>query len=129
MKRGMTVRGAYAEAVSGPSFDESIRLEPTQVNGFLQAYRTVISEALIGSVSHELRSPLSSIIGSASILARAPEVRGSERLLPLEVALDRLHRDEAVLAVEVHGVGLRIDDHSNATVIVRHSKGEIEHEA
>lgn len=42
-----------------------------------------LREALIGSVSHELRSPLSSIIGSASILARAPEVRGSGRLLPL----------------------------------------------
>jgi K+-sensing histidine kinase KdpD len=42
-----------------------------------------LREALIGSVSHDLRSPLSSIIGSASILARAPEVKASERLLPL----------------------------------------------
>jgi K+-sensing histidine kinase KdpD len=42
-----------------------------------------LREALIGSVSHELRSPLSSIIGSTSILARAPEVRASERLLSL----------------------------------------------
>jgi K+-sensing histidine kinase KdpD len=42
-----------------------------------------LREALIGSVSHELRSPLSSIIGSASILARAPEVGASARLLPL----------------------------------------------
>lgn len=48
--RGMTLRGAYAQAASGPSFDESIRLEPTQINGFPQAYRTVISESLIGSV-------------------------------------------------------------------------------
>jgi K+-sensing histidine kinase KdpD len=42
-----------------------------------------LREALIGSVSHELRSPLSSILGSASILARSPEVTASERLLPL----------------------------------------------
>ena len=48
--KGATIRGAYAQALSGPSFDESIRLEPTQVDGFLQAYRTVISESLIGSV-------------------------------------------------------------------------------
>ncbi|HEX5999611.1 MAG TPA: ATP-binding protein [Hyphomicrobiaceae bacterium] len=42
-----------------------------------------LREALIGSVSHELRSPLSSIIGTASILARAPEVQTSERLVSL----------------------------------------------
>jgi len=42
-----------------------------------------LREALIGSVSHELRSPLSSIVGAASILARAPEVKSGERLLPL----------------------------------------------
>lgn len=49
--RGATIRGAYAEAVSGASFDESIRLEPTQVAGFLQSYRTLASEALVGSAS------------------------------------------------------------------------------
>jgi tetratricopeptide (TPR) repeat protein len=46
-----TIRGAYTEAISGTSFDESIRLEPTQVAGFLQAYRTAISEDLVGSVA------------------------------------------------------------------------------
>ena len=46
-----TIRGAYMEAISGTSFDESIRLEPTQVAGFLQAYRTIISEDLIGPVA------------------------------------------------------------------------------
>ncbi len=48
---GATIRGAYSEAISGTSFDESIRLEPTQVAGFLQAYRSITSEALIGSVA------------------------------------------------------------------------------
>lgn len=48
--KGATIRGAYAQALSGPSFDESIRLEPTQVDGFLQAYRTVVSESLLGSI-------------------------------------------------------------------------------
>ena len=48
---GATVRAAYATAINGASFDESVRLEPTQVAGFLQAYRTVASESLIGGVS------------------------------------------------------------------------------
>ncbi len=46
-----TIRGAYTEAISGTSFDESIRLEPTQVAGFLQAYRTILSEDVVGSVA------------------------------------------------------------------------------
>ena len=49
--RGATIRAAYAEAISGTSFDESVRLEPTQVAGFLQAYRSIASESLVGSVA------------------------------------------------------------------------------
>jgi hypothetical protein len=33
--RGAAVRAAYSRAISGASFDENIRLEPTQVAGFL----------------------------------------------------------------------------------------------
>ena len=49
--RGATIRGAYAEAIGGTSFDESVRLEPTQVAGFLQSYRSITSESLIGAVA------------------------------------------------------------------------------
>ena len=49
--RGATVRAAYTEAVSGTSFDESIRLEPAQVAGFVQTYRSLVSESLIGAVA------------------------------------------------------------------------------
>ena len=49
--RGATVRAAYMEAISGTTFDESVRLEPTQVSGFLQSYRSLASESLIGSVA------------------------------------------------------------------------------
>ncbi|MEO6785446.1 MAG: TonB-dependent receptor, partial [Chthoniobacteraceae bacterium] len=49
--RGAAIRAAYTEAISGTSFDESLRLEPTQVAGFLQAYRSIASESLIGSVA------------------------------------------------------------------------------
>ena len=50
------VRGVYAEGLGGVTFDESVRLEPSQVAGFSQAYRTVISESLpgVGSVEAPL---------------------------------------------------------------------------
>ncbi len=46
----LTVRGVYTEGLGGVTFDESVRLEPAQIAGFNQAYRTVISESLVGSV-------------------------------------------------------------------------------
>ena len=49
--RGAVVRAAYTEGVSGASFDESIQLEPSQVAGFLQSYRGLISESLVGAVA------------------------------------------------------------------------------
>jgi Tfp pilus assembly protein PilF len=46
--RSLTIRGAYAEAVSGASIDEDVRLEPVQVAGFNQSFRTLIPEDLMG---------------------------------------------------------------------------------
>ena len=48
--RDFTLRGMAASGLGGLTFDESLRLEPTQLAGFNQAYRTVISESLVGSV-------------------------------------------------------------------------------
>ncbi|HET7534848.1 MAG TPA: hypothetical protein VFJ90_00240, partial [Candidatus Didemnitutus sp.] len=48
--RWFTVRGAYLEAVGGATYDESVRLEPVQIAGFSQAFRSVISESLVGTV-------------------------------------------------------------------------------
>jgi hypothetical protein len=48
--RWFTMRGVYAEALGGVTFDESVRLEPAQLAGFNQAYRTVLSESIAGSV-------------------------------------------------------------------------------
>lgn len=48
--REFVLRGAWSEGVGGMSFDESVRLEPVQISGFSQAFRTVISESLVGSV-------------------------------------------------------------------------------
>ncbi len=47
-------RGAYTEGLGGVTFDESIRLEPSQIAGFGQAYRTIISESIAGSVEAPL---------------------------------------------------------------------------
>jgi len=52
--RRFTMRGVYTEGMGGVTFDESVRLEPVQLAGFNQAYRTVISESLAGSVENPL---------------------------------------------------------------------------
>ncbi|MEP2774932.1 MAG: FecR domain-containing protein [Luteolibacter sp.] len=52
--RRFTMRGVYTEGMGGVTFDESVRLEPVQLAGFNQAYRTVISESLAGSVETPL---------------------------------------------------------------------------
>ena len=44
-----TVRFAYTRSLGGVSFDQSVRLEPTQVAGFNQAFRSLIPEAVAGS--------------------------------------------------------------------------------
>jgi tetratricopeptide (TPR) repeat protein len=45
------VRGSYARSLGGVSFEESVQLEPNQVAGFNQVFRSVISESLVGSVA------------------------------------------------------------------------------
>ena len=45
------VRGAYAQSLGGVSFDESVSLEPNQIAGFNQVFRSIISESVVGSVA------------------------------------------------------------------------------
>ncbi|MEO0453102.1 MAG: FecR domain-containing protein [Verrucomicrobiota bacterium] len=47
---GYKFRGVYAQTRSGVSFEESVRLEPVQLAGFNQAFRTVIPESEINAV-------------------------------------------------------------------------------
>jgi len=49
-RAGIVARGVYTESMGGVSFDESIRLEPTQLLGFNQSFRSIISESLVGPV-------------------------------------------------------------------------------
>jgi len=46
-KRGL-LRASYTESLGGLFFDNSIRLEPTQVGGFNQAFRSLIPESVAG---------------------------------------------------------------------------------
>lgn len=47
----VTVRAAYAQSMAGVTLEDSFRLEPAQLAGFPQAFRTLISERLVGSVA------------------------------------------------------------------------------
>jgi len=47
---GTTFRFAYTRSLAGASLDQSYRLEPSQVAGFIQSYRTLIPESLVGAV-------------------------------------------------------------------------------
>jgi Tfp pilus assembly protein PilF len=44
--KGSTVRAGYTRSLGGVSFDQSFRLEPTQVAGFNQAFRSIIPESI-----------------------------------------------------------------------------------
>jgi Tfp pilus assembly protein PilF len=47
---GTTVRFAYTRSLSGASLDQSYQLEPSQVAGFIQSYRSIIPESVVGPV-------------------------------------------------------------------------------
>jgi len=47
----VALRGAFTRSLGGVSLDESYRLEPTQLNGFPQAFRSLVSESAVGSVA------------------------------------------------------------------------------
>ncbi len=48
-----TFRGAYSRSLGGVSFERSFQLEPSQVAGFTQSFRSVVPESVAGSISAE----------------------------------------------------------------------------
>lgn len=46
---GTTVRFAYTRSLAGTSIDQSYQIEPSQVAGFIQNYRAVIPESIVGA--------------------------------------------------------------------------------
>jgi two-component system sensor histidine kinase KdpD len=59
------------------------RLATTAREAEMRSEAEMLREAMIGAVSHELRSPLSSIVGAVSVLSASPEIANSTRLSPL----------------------------------------------
>jgi tetratricopeptide (TPR) repeat protein len=49
--RDTTVRAAYTRSLAGVSFDQSFQLEPSQVAGFNQSYRSLIPESVSGAIA------------------------------------------------------------------------------
>ena len=43
-----TVRFAYTRSLAGASLDQSYQMEPSQVAGFIQSYRSIIPESIAG---------------------------------------------------------------------------------
>ncbi len=46
--RYVTLRGIYSRSLGGMFFDQSVRLEPTQIAGFNQGFRSLIPESVVG---------------------------------------------------------------------------------
>jgi hypothetical protein len=80
-----TLRGIYSRSLGGVSLDESYRLEPTQLAGFAQAFRTVISESVAGSVS----APETEVMGLALDLKLGRGTYGGLQLERIESKVER----------------------------------------
>jgi Tfp pilus assembly protein PilF len=48
--QNVTLRGLYTRSLGGVFYDQSLRLEPTQIAGFNQAFRSIIPESAVGIV-------------------------------------------------------------------------------
>ena len=46
-----TVRAAFSQSLGGVDLDQSVRLEPSQLAGFVQAYRTLFPDSLVGGIA------------------------------------------------------------------------------
>jgi Tfp pilus assembly protein PilF len=77
-----TLRGIYTRSLGGASLDESYRLEPTELAGFPQAFRSLISESVVGSQSaptlDTLGGALDLRLGTRTYLGFQVERLGSE---------------------------------------------------
>jgi Flp pilus assembly protein TadD len=47
--KGTTLRFAYTRSLGGASLDQSFQLEPSQVAGFVQSFRSIIPESVVGA--------------------------------------------------------------------------------
>jgi len=80
--RRTTVRAAWYRALSGMSLDQSVRLEPSQVAGFNQAWRSVIPESVGGASAaatfETWAVSLEQKVGRKTFVALSGEILSSE---------------------------------------------------
>jgi len=111
---------AIRERVDAVLADATATLEHLDLGQALSDARVrseteALRDALIGSVSHQLRTPLVSILGAATVISRAPGNRGDPRLASLSDILrdevDRLNSDVQDLldAALISSKGVRLD--------------------
>ena len=81
----VTVRGIYTRSLGGVSLDESYRLEPTQLAGFPQTFRSLIPESVVGSVS----APTFETRGLALDLKLGPRTYAGFEVAQRESTVDR----------------------------------------
>ena len=82
----LTFRLGYARSIGGATFDESVRLEPTQIAGFIQSFRTLIDGSEVGGLPSPLfdtggisllyKLPTRTYLGSEAFLRTASATRG-----------------------------------------------------
>lgn len=80
--KNTTFRAAYSQSLGGVGFDQSFRLEPTQIAGFNQGLRSLIPESVVGANSaEEFETTFASVeqrIGSGTYLGISGEWLQSE---------------------------------------------------
>ena len=81
----LTLRGIYTRSLGGVSLDESYRLEPVQLAGFPQAFRSLISESVVGSVS----APAYETLGLALDLKLGPRTYAGVQVERLKTSVNR----------------------------------------
>jgi two-component system sensor histidine kinase KdpD len=102
---------AVRERVDAVLADATATLEHLDLGRALSDARVrseteALRDALIGSVSHQLRTPLVSILGAATVISSAPGNRGDPRLASLaDILRDEVDRRQRLLA----GHRLRVD--------------------
>jgi hypothetical protein len=87
-----TFRGIYTKSLGGVSIDESYRLEPTELAGFPQAFRSLIPESVVGSVA----APEYQTYGLALDLKFSTGTYAGIELQRLETSI---HRDDGVFLI------------------------------
>jgi Flp pilus assembly protein TadD len=106
--KGTALRGAYTRSLGGASLEQSVRIEPTEVAGFNQAFRSIVPETLVGgnagalfetyhlSLEHRFQSGTYAAVGGQLLYSTISRTRGAiihdEESVPIIAAqLSELH--------------------------------------